>query len=163
MHDEHSHTKSELWLARQLRDAARREAPAFSESLHQRIMQAVQPTAAELSVAPPTDSRNIISRRRSSWRTTAWLTAAAAAIFAMVIAARQFAGLGSHIGSQPAPIQAVVVVPSKSIEAVSGGTGTDDVASQNYTLDDLTRDAQATAHLLVDQLPFETPADEWGL
>ena len=33
----------------------------------------------------------------------------------------------------------------------------------SYTLDDLSRDAKATAHLLVDQLPFEAPAEEWGL
>jgi len=61
------------------------------------------------------------------------------------------------------PKQAVVAVQSKSVEAVPGSTGANDVASLNYTLDDLTRDAQATAHLPLDQLPFETPADEWGL
>jgi hypothetical protein len=189
MHDEHSRSRSELWLARQLQDAARREQPRFSESLHRRIMQAVRSTAADPMVmaagcaepASAGERRNGASRRQTYWRSAAWLTSAAA-ILAMVIAGRWFAGSENRSGaspSRPAVAPSVAAEPGPNVKRAVETTATDaksDTASPegvdsndigsavaNYTLDDLTRDAQATAHVLVDQLPFETPAEEWGL
>jgi hypothetical protein len=175
MHDEHPRAKSERWLARQLRDAARREQPQFSESLHQRIMQAVRPTAAERFVAPRAESRSGAPRRRSYRKSAAWLTAAAVTVLAAVIAGRRLVGPDKQNGSQPLQsgiTQSVAVQPTPSSKQTVDGAPSQSADVQpneivsltaNYTFDDLTRDAQATAHLLVDQLPFETPADEWGL
>jgi len=191
MHDEHSQSRNELWFARQLQQAARLEQPRFSESLHQRIMQAVRPTVVDSAVgdsmvepirALPGSTvkvRNNASRRRARLLTSAWLTSAAA-LLAMVIAARWFVGPDDRNGPrqpQSAAIQSATVQPGPNanqvvgtgnsipIKSSSADSAPDDIASAaaNYTLDDLSRDAKATAHVLVDQLPFETPAEEWGL
>ena len=189
MHDKHSRSRSELWLGRQLRDAARREQPEFSESLHRRIMQAVRPTTAEPTaanasltnpacgdVAPAAEMRIDIPRHRSHWRSAAWL-AAAAAVLASVIVVQRFGRPENRGGSQPSQTQSSqpqmsvvhsVAVPESPIaksDAPKDNIEPDDLASAtaNYTFDDLSRDAQATAHMLVDQLPFETQAEDWGL
>lgn len=181
MHDEQS--RNERWFARQLRDAAHREQPRFSELLHQRIMHEVRATASEPAVAnrvfaEPAVERSKVLRRRTFWGGAAVLTAAAA-ILAMVVAARWFGGTANQNRPTPAP-EAVAgptvvpprsmvqqpfdAVPSKATDDTPQNTRSNDVVPvSNYTLDDLSRDAQLTAHMLVDQLPFETPADEWGL
>jgi anti-sigma-K factor RskA len=182
MHDEHSRSRSEHWLARQLRDAARRQQPEFSESLHQRVMQAVRPPEAERICAEPALSAKArigFPRRRAYWKSAALLTAAVA-ILAMVIAGRRSADSSNpEIRGDSQPQATVAVHPASDANAnsiVNAGSSTavkslpadvesNAVASSpgDYTLDDLSRDARATAHLLVDQLPFETPTEDWGL
>ncbi len=150
MNGKQSHSRSERWLARQLRDAARRDRPDFSESLHERIIQSVRPRVA-------------IAKPRRYWPTAARL-GAAAAVVVIAVAARSLVDSAKLAGENKTPVAVATSVGSSS----PTGNGSSAVPNSNslaanYTLDDLSRDAKATAHLLVDQLPFETPADDWGL
>jgi type IV secretory pathway VirB10-like protein len=187
MNDEPSRSRSELWLARQLQQAARLEEPQFSEALYNRVMDAVRPAVVEMTAersmrAKPVlavNARNDALRRRERWLAAAWLTSAAA-LLAIVFSARWFSGPDDRDRQQQpqsAATQSALVQPgpdanqvvatgnSKPAKPSSADAAPDDIASlaANYTLDDLSHDAQATAHVLVDQLPFETPTDEWGL
>lgn len=145
-----SHSRSESWFARQLRDTARLQRPEFSESLHDRVMRAIRPPSA---VRPA---------RRRGWQ-IAWWTSVAAAIVGVALAGNWVVGSKSHDGASGSNLAVVKPVKSSPEPTGSNASPVRAALAANYTLDDLSRDARATAHILVDQLPFETPADDLGL
>lgn len=235
MHHNRFESRSERWLARRLRAAALRDRPQFSESLHQRIMQAVghtqtpdqSPVVAQISASEPAtlriDSQPIVAEAaamsrpnshgkrsgRHGARAAAWLTAAAAAA-AILFAARSFSGSknspsnvaknggtasqiasahqspkssrataiqsaatkrGEHVETSIAAkpngavnaSSAIAVAAPKLVSGISPDASGRASADEQYTFDDLSRAAKATAQLLVDELPFRAPAEEWGL
>ncbi|HEX3999355.1 MAG TPA: hypothetical protein VHX65_12460 [Pirellulales bacterium] len=247
MHDENSRSRSEDWMARKLREAARREQPQFSEALHQRIMQSVRPADAAgdasrfaaqrisgarmsgatvtseltqplVGPAAPLTKRSGDSRLRRFWSNVGRIAAATAAVLVVAVGVRSLIALVNQqnsrsltssitrpvAGAPPAiespatqlpaisnvPVRIVATPPKRAtvepvaidqdspndIDLAPSEIATDltqelagdlpqhiSAAAAGYTLDGLGREAKATAHLLVDQLPFEMPGEDWGL
>ena len=170
-------------FSERLREAARRERPQFSESLHARIMQAVRssPAAGDRQASLP--KRQPSSRwflRRIYLRNAAWLAVAAAVVAAVILARSQLVPAGGNDRvvqnvQHPTAVPGNVISPRVhpiTLETDADDSLVDDEANELvdsisssvavYSLNDLSRDARTTAHLLVDELPFGS-ADEWGL
>jgi hypothetical protein len=135
----------ERQLAERLRgDADHLEQP-FSESLHARIMSAT--IAAEPSVSIKRPEKTGSSRRRPAL----WWTALAAGLLIVALGAWRLEQTTWPSGGQRSSTEAALIVQH------------DAGSSDAYSLDDLNHGAGLALRLVVDQLPMDVPADDWGL
>jgi len=190
--DELQNSEEDGRLARQLRQAARDDQPAFSEALHGRIMQALRPlaeaTASESKPATiepaPSGRRNGGGSRRSR-RAIYWLSIASG-LLAMAFGAWWVVGRSSNVipgdpqrvadTKQDRTDNQVVKQKPPATDSNAPGDDTDSLAddfdsidassllsSVGYSWDDVNRTARATAQLVLDQSPLETSSEDWGL
>jgi hypothetical protein len=142
MRSEHSHrsTSIESKLAERLTAEAFVERPAFSDTLHARMMQAIA-----VPQSPATFKRG----DKSGWSATRWIAIAAGLLFAAL-------GVMQLGGSNDARLQGNPPGPTTNRVAVV------EAAGNRLSLDDLDHGAAIAVQLVVDQLPIEVPAVDWG-
>jgi hypothetical protein len=134
-------------LADQLKREALADRPAFSAGLHDRMMAAI--VASDL--APAAEPLPAVTPKRSLWRGSIPWAVVAAAILIAIFAIEQFRRSGGDPGNM-----------------VPHDRATDQVAQViphvgELTMDDLDRTAGVALRFVVDQLPIDVPADDWGL
>jgi hypothetical protein len=139
MRKEHSNlpASTEGKLAGRLKAEARFDRPAFSDALQERIMRSV---AAPITSAPHTPA-TIGRYAASRWSVARWVTIAAGLLIAALGDTR---------------LQQNPRTPASS------GVATAQPVGDQVTLDDLDHGAAAAVQLVVDQLPIEVPAVDWG-
>jgi hypothetical protein len=132
-------------FAEQLKRQAAADRPSFCVDLHDRVMANIV-ASGRLHAAKPLVTlvkKGSLRRRAIQW------PAIAAAMLIAIIAIDQFrrGGGNSTIGVPPHP-DVAQVQPSTRTEV---------------SFDDLDHTAGIALRLVVDQLPIEVPADDWGL
>lgn len=148
-------------LADRLKLEAEASRPAFSETLHARIVQTIEQAIEECETQPPPP------RGRSWWRES-WLLAVAAAV-CLVITSLAVWRLAVWSGPRPDPIGGTAEVPSSPDDSVPAldalvempdgtarrvGTYVDlELRDRRWAY--LDHDARIAAELLMDQLPLD--------
>lgn len=133
---------AEQRLAEQLRSEALAEQPAFSAGLHARIMAEVA-KPSESNVPAPLSASHSLRRNAIQWAVVA------ASLAAVALGVSQLFRFEGDL--QPLPRNTSEhVVRSASMPS-------------KYSIDDFNHGAGIALRLVVDQLPIEVPADDWGL
>jgi hypothetical protein len=134
-------------LAEQLKREALADRPAFSAGLHDRIMTGI---VARGNV-PAVDELLPLGRKRKPLLRAIQWAGIAAAILIAIFAIDQFPRSSNMPKSEPRvvgpPIVPTVNPPPHA----------------EVSFDDLDHTAGIALRLVVDQLPIEVPADDWGL
>jgi hypothetical protein len=128
-------------LGEQLRREALAERPSFAPDLHARVMSAIaeKGDSSVLATLPTVQSlRRLVIR---------W-SAIAAGLAVVAFGASQL----HRSGGPPS-------LPGNSADKVVRTTST----PSEFTIDDFNHGASVALRLVVDQLPIEVPADDWGL
>jgi hypothetical protein len=158
MPERFSRITSESALREQLRREATESRPVFSETLHRRILAAVQERRAERATdggSPPLASHQADAQRRRKRTLMAWAAAAcflcAAAIGWQLSEMRE----SRRPLAKKSPMADLLVVNDLADSAVAGLDGL--AASVELTLPppDLSADVQSTAEALMQRLPVD--------
>jgi hypothetical protein len=133
-------------LGEQLKSEALAERPAFSANLHARVMAAVSLPDNSAAASEPLRRQRTIRRIAIKW------AAIAAGLLIAALGINQLRHTDNNSLPPPAPSNhsTDLVVTSKSPPA-------------NFSFDDLNHSAGVAIRLVVDQLPIDVPADDWGL
>jgi hypothetical protein len=127
-------------FAERLKLEALAERPAFSDALHARIMQAVE--------APHSASPSLRDRERR-WSAARWV-AIAAGLLVAALGVMQLGGSGDNR------------MPPNPFAKAPDRVAVKEPAGDTLSLDDLDHGAAVAVGLVVDQLPIEVPAVDWG-
>jgi hypothetical protein len=126
-------------LAERLNVEALAERPKFSDALHGRILRAIETPGGQATIERTT------SRRSSA----SWIAIAAGLLVA---------GLGVMQLGGPSNIPTPRIPP----DYAPNGVAVIESVGNTVSLDDLDRGTVAAVRLVVDQLPIEVPAVDWG-
>jgi hypothetical protein len=133
-------------LAEQLKREAITMRPAYSLDLHARIMTEISSLGNSIGTSEP-----FSTKRSSRWAAVKWAAIAAGLLIAVLgINQLRHTGDDSLLPAHPANHSTDVAVTSKSLLA-------------SFSFDDFNHDAGLAIRLVVDQLPIDVPADDWGL
>ncbi len=130
------------------RDARVGEHP-FSEALHVRIVTAT----VECKSPVVGESSRTAGKRRPG--TIAWLAIAASLLVLLAGGWRLLRG--------PEPVGSLDRSAARQLVIQNRFGHPDGASSDDYSLDDLNHSAGLALRLVVDQLPMDVSADEWGL
>ena len=133
-------------LAEQLKREALAERPPYSTELQARVMTEISSLGSSILASEP------LLKQRSARRAAVKWAAIAAGLLIAAIGINQLrrAGDDSLSPAHPANQSADVAVTSKSHPA-------------GFSFDDFNHNAGLAIRLVVDQLPIDVPADDWGL
>jgi hypothetical protein len=133
-------------LAEQLKREALAERPAYSPDLHARVMAEISSLGDSIAANEP------LPKKRNARSAAAKWAAIAAGLLIVAIGINQLrrAGDDSLLPAHPTNHSTDVATPSKSLP-----TG--------FSFDDFNHNAGLAIRLVVDQLPIDIPADDWGL
>jgi hypothetical protein len=133
-------------LADQLKREAFAERPAFSPELHARVMAEISSLGNSIAANEP-----FPTKRSARWAAVKWAAIAAGLlIMAMGINQLRSTSNDSLLPAHPRNHSTDLAATSKSLPA-------------NFSFDDFNHNAGLAIRLVVDQLPIDVPADDWGL
>ncbi|HKD38530.1 MAG TPA: hypothetical protein VKB78_17075 [Pirellulales bacterium] len=133
-------------FADQFKREARAERPAFSPTLHNRVMAAIVASDA----LPAVNEMLSVGRKRRPLRRAIQWAAIAAAILIAIFAIDQFRRGGNSAD----------IVPR---EHSTAGIVKISPPADELSFDDLNRTAGIALRFMADQLPIDVHADDWGL
>jgi hypothetical protein len=132
-------------LVEQLKREAITMRPAYSLDLHARIMTEISSLGNSIA------SDQFPKQRSACWATIKWAAIAAGLLVAAIgIIQLRRTGDDSLLPTHPANHSTDVAVTSKLQPA-------------GFSFDDFNHNAGLAIRLVVDQLPIDVPADDWGL
>jgi hypothetical protein len=141
MRNERSNSSSpDSKFAETLKLEAFAERPAFSDALHARIMQAVE---------APHSTATIVRAAKPHWPAARWVAIAAG----LLVAALGVMQLGGSSDNRLLPNPHAKAPDHVAVKEPAGDA---------LSLDDLDHGAAVAVGLVVDQLPIEVPAVDWG-